>query len=107
MSVYEEFAFFYTIGTYTQYSQKMAEILPQVLEKYQVKPETVLDLACGEGSFAILMSKTGYQVTGADQSESMLRIARDRAEEEQVQVEFLNADMRSLTFNQQFDLITC
>lgn len=107
MSVYEEFAFFYTIGTYSQYSQKMAELLPQVLEKYQAKPKTVLDLACGEGSFAILMSKEGYQVTGADQSESMLQIARERANEEQVQVEFLNVDMRSLTFNNQFDLITC
>ena len=107
MSVYEEFAFFYTIGTYSQYSQKMAEILPQVLGKYQARPETILDLACGEGSFAILMSKEGYQVTGADRSESMLRIARERAEEEQVQVEFLNVDMRSLTFNDKFDLITC
>lgn len=107
MSVYKEFAFFYTIGTYTQYSQKMAELLPQVLEKYDSQPEAILDLACGEGTFAISMSKEGYQVTGADQSESMLQIAKERAEQEQVQVEFINVDMRSITFNHQFDLITC
>ncbi|MBE0409943.1 MAG: class I SAM-dependent methyltransferase [Anaerolineales bacterium] len=107
MSVYEGFAFFYSIGTYTQYSHRMAELLPQILEKYQAKPKTILDLACGEGTFAILMSQKGHQVTGVDNSESMLRIASERAEREQTQVEFLNADMRSLTFDRQFDLITC
>jgi ubiquinone/menaquinone biosynthesis C-methylase UbiE len=107
MSFYEGFAFFYTIGTYTQYSQKMAELLPQILKKYQARPETILDLACGEGTFAILMSKEGYKVTGVDQSEQMLQIARERAEEEQKQIEFVNMDMRSLTFDKQFDLVTC
>jgi ubiquinone/menaquinone biosynthesis C-methylase UbiE len=107
MSVYEGFAFFYTIGSYTQYSQRMAELLPQILERVQAKPKTILDMACGEGTYAILMSQNGYQVTGVDQSEQMLQIARERAEQEQNQIEFLNMDMRSLEFDQQFDLITC
>jgi ubiquinone/menaquinone biosynthesis C-methylase UbiE len=107
MSVYEGFALFYTIGTYTQYGQRMAELLPNILERYQAKPETVLDLACGEGTFAILMSKAGYKVTGVDKSKAMLRIAKERIDQEQVAVELLNLDMRELSINQKFDLVTC
>lgn len=107
MSIYERFAYFYTKGHYPQYSERMAELLPSVLERFGVKPQMLLDLACGEGSFAVAMAKKGFQVTGVDLSPYILQFARERAQQENVNAEFLLQDMRSLPFEERFDLVTC
>lgn len=107
MSIYERFAYFYAKGPYPQYSGRMVELLPTMLERFNVKPQTVLDLACGEGTFAVAMAKKGFQVTGVDLSPQMLQFARERAEKENVNVEFILQDMRSLPFKGRFDLVTC
>jgi SAM-dependent methyltransferase len=107
MDIFVGFAYFYAKGTYPQYSERMAELLPAVLERFCAKPQAILDLACGEGAFAVAMAKKGFQVTGVDLSPHMLRFARERAQQENVKVEFLLQDMRSLPFKERFDLVTC
>ena len=107
MSIYEDFAYFYAKGPYLQYSERMAELFPTVLARFDARPQVVLDVACGEGTFAVAMAKKGLQVTGVDQSPQMLQLARQRAERENMKVEFLLQDMRSLSFEGRFDLVTC
>jgi ubiquinone/menaquinone biosynthesis C-methylase UbiE len=107
MSIYERFAYFYAKGPYLGYSERMAELLPAVLERFDAKPQTILDIACGEGTFAVAMAKKGFRVAGVDQSPQMLRLARQRAERESVDVAFLLQDMRALPFTDRFDLVTC
>jgi ubiquinone/menaquinone biosynthesis C-methylase UbiE len=107
MNIYERFAYFYAKGAYPQYSARMAELLPSVFERFGVKPQTILDLACGEGAFAVAMAKKSFQVTGVDLSPNMLQFARERAEKENAKVEFLLQDMRYLPFEERFDLVTC
>lgn len=107
MCIYEEFAAFYTEGPYTHYSSRMAKILPSVLQQVGAQPHTILDLACGEGTFAVAAAKRGFRVTGVDASPHMLDFARKLAEKEKVKVEFLLQDMRSLHFEEKFDLVTC
>ena len=107
MNIYKRFAYFYTKGSYPQYSERMAELLPSVLERFGVKPQMLLDLACGEGSFAVAMAKKGVQVTGVDLSPHILQFAREHAKKENVSVEFLLQDIRSLSFVERFDLMTC
>ena len=107
MSTYEKFAYFYTKGPYPQYTERMAELLPAMLERFGAEPRTILDLACGEGTFAVVMAKKGFQVMGIDLSPQMLQFARKRAEKENVNVEFFLHDMRSLPFEERFDLVTC
>lgn len=107
MSIYERFAYFYTKGPYSQYSKRMVELLPVVLERFGAKPQTILDLACGEGTFAVAMAKKGFQVTGVDLSSQILQFAREWAKKEAVNAEFLLQDMRSLPFEERFDLVTC
>ncbi len=94
--MYNEFARFYVKGDWPRYSAQMARILPSVLEHFGLWPRTILDLACGEGTFAVAMAKRGLQVTGVDQSPEMLEIARGRAANEGVKIKFLQQDMRSL-----------
>jgi ubiquinone/menaquinone biosynthesis C-methylase UbiE len=107
MSIYERFAYFYAKGPYLQFSERIAELLPAVLARFDARPQTVLDIACGEGTFAVAMAKKGLQVTGIDQSPQMLQFARERAERENVKVEFVLQDMRALSFEGRFDLVTC
>jgi ubiquinone/menaquinone biosynthesis C-methylase UbiE len=107
MSFYNKFAYFYTKGPYPKYSQRMVELLPPVLARFDAQPQTILDIACGEGTFAVAMTKKGFRVTGFDRSPQMLEFARERAERENAKVEFLHQDMRSLAFDEQFDLVTC
>jgi ubiquinone/menaquinone biosynthesis C-methylase UbiE len=107
MSIYEEFAYFYAKGPYLQYSERMAELFPAALERFDARPQAILDIACGEGTFAVAMAKKGFQVTGVDRSPQMLHFARERAERENVKVEFLLQDMRALPFEDRFDLVTC
>jgi len=106
-TMYNEFARFYVRGDWPRYSAQMARILPSVLEHFGLWPRNVLDLACGEGTFAMAMARSGLRVTGVDLSLEMLDIARERAAKEDVKVEFFQQDMRSLSLRGSFDLVTC
>lgn len=105
--MYNEFARFYTKGDWPRYSAQMARMLPAVLERFGLWPRKVLDLACGEGTFAVAMANRGLRVTGVDLSPEMLEIARERAAMEAVRATFIRQDMRSLSLRGRFDLVTC
>jgi 2-polyprenyl-3-methyl-5-hydroxy-6-metoxy-1,4-benzoquinol methylase len=95
MSLYDEFATVYAKGKYPTLSQAVAEILPKLLEEYKIPASgQLLDVACGEGSFAISMQSQGWEVSGIDQSEEMLRLARHRAHQSQSNTHFIQQDMR-------------
>ena len=51
----------------------------QILRREGVTPRTVVDLACGTGSVAIILAKQGLQVTAVDLSEDMLTVASQKA----------------------------
>ncbi|AIF70105.1 hypothetical protein PAP_08620 [Palaeococcus pacificus DY20341] len=107
MRIYKNFAYFYVKGRYSRFSEKMAEILPTILEKFDAKPQKILDIACGEGTFAVEMAKRGFQIVGVDISREMLKFAKEKAKKENVNVKFICQDMRSLNFDEEFDLVTC
>lgn len=108
MPIYDRFASIYQRGPYVRFSQNLAEsVLPEYLESLGVQPRYLLDVACGEGSFAVAMSKLGYKVTGIDQSQQMIDLARERANEAEAAVNFRVEDMRCLPFKGEFDLVTC
>lgn len=108
MSIYHRFADIYQRGPYVRFSQRIAEsVLPEYLDLIDFHPVDLLDIACGEGSFAVVMAGHGYQVTGVDQSEEMIALARERARVAGLMVRFEVEDMRDLRFTGEFDLVTC
>lgn len=108
MAIYDRFASIYQRGPYLRFSQGLAEtVLPEYLAEMGIETVDLLDLACGEGSFAVAMSAQGHSVTGIDQSEQMIKLARKRARKADAPVDFFVEDMRSITFNEAFDLVTC
>lgn len=107
MNIYRDFATLYAQGEYNRFSARMAKLLPDILAKFNLKPNTILDVACGEGTFAIKMAEKGYEVTGIDLSPEMLQIARKKAQQENMKIDFRQGDMRELSFDSSFDLVTC
>lgn len=107
MPIYDKFADFYTRGPYPKYSQRMADVLPAVLRVLGARPGALLDIACGDGAFAVAAARQGHQVTGLDASARMLEAARERAAREGASVRFVEGDMREPGFTGEFDLVTC
>ncbi len=107
MTIYGDFAAFYASGDYPEYSAQIAKLLPSIFQKIGIVPHKILDLACGEGTFAVAMAKQAFEVTGVDQSPQMLALARRKAKTEKVQVPFLQMDIRQLKMETKFDLVTC
>lgn len=107
-SLYDRFADIYAAGPYPRYTQAIIEVFPQMLQRYGAPTSgRLLDIACGEGTFAVAMSEQDWEVTGVDQSERMLSYARKKAEENKRAIDFLRQDMRELDFQEDFDVATC
>lgn len=64
----------------------------------------ILDVGCGTGRHTIELSKRGFTVTGIDLSETQLQRAREKAERDNLQINFLKQDARNLSFINEFDL---
>lgn len=65
----------------------------------------VLDMACGAGRHAILLAKKGLSVTAVDLSENLLKIAKQIAEKENLNIHFIQSDIRDFKTTVRFDLI--
>src|SRR4051794_38434863 len=63
----------------------------------------ILDVGCGTGRHSVELAKRGFKVTGLDLSEGMLKVARRRAEEAGVEVEFVQRDATDFSFDRSFD----
>lgn len=60
------------------------------------RPETLLDLACGSGSLSLELASRGVDVIGVDGSEDMLSLAMAKAALGNLELMFLEQDMREL-----------
>lgn len=64
---------------------------------------SLLDVGCGRGRHAIEFARRGYRVTGLDLSERSLEVARELAEEEHLQIDFIAGDMRDPVGDNEYD----
>lgn len=67
--------------------------------------EKVLDLACGTGRHSVAFGMKGYDVIGIDLSETLIKKARQRLEDQNLPVKFQVADMFQLPDLGSFDLV--
>lgn len=79
----------------------------RIFKNLDLKPELVLDLACGTGNITIPMAKRGYDMIGLDISCEMLNIAQEKAYLEGTDVLFLNQDMTEMELFGTVDAIVC
>lgn len=70
-----------------------ADYVQSVFTRCKTTPETILELACGTGSMAEILTNRGYHVTGVDKSEGMVAVAQQRAAESGISAVFKQGDM--------------
>lgn len=80
------------------------DYLKEILDYYQLEARKVLDLACGTGNMSLLFARDNYQVTGVDRSSGMLEVAKQKAREEELEINFIEADLCSFQLEEKFDL---
>ncbi|MGH2879525.1 MAG: SAM-dependent methyltransferase [Solirubrobacteraceae bacterium] len=69
--------------------------------------ERILDLGCGTGRHSLELARRGFDVVGVELLEDNVRVGRDRAREEGLGVEFVQADLRTLDMSEEFDIVVC
>ena len=79
----------------------------QLLRRERLQPRTVVDLACGTGSVALLLAQKGLQVTGVDMSEEMLCVASQKAEKLENRPLFVCQKLQELRLPKGVDLAVC
>ena len=90
--------------------QLILEDQEQVLAAFlgDVSKRRILDLGTGTGRAALALARRGAQVTGVDASIEMLSVARRRATEAGLPIEFAEGDAHALGFpNRSFDAVVC
>ncbi len=60
----------------------------------RVKAHSVLDVACGTGTYALALAEKGFAAWGTDLSPEMIRQAKQKAERQKLPVRFPVGDMR-------------
>ncbi|MGG3279821.1 class I SAM-dependent methyltransferase [Paenibacillus solani] len=79
----------------------------RMLNNYPIQPNSrILEVGCGTGRTACHLSEMGYKVTAIDLNENMINKAQKRAAAMGLDVQFLQADVCALPFeDNQFDLV--
>ena len=67
------------------------------------RDDKILDLCCGVGRHSLEFAKKGYEVTGVDLTQRYIEEAKSKAEEEDLDVEFVVADMKDFERKDTYD----
>lgn len=77
-----------------------------VIQAHHPNPQAVLEVGCGTGSLALALQRRGpYRYTATDRSAEMIRIARGKAEQEAVPIQFDVADFTDFRVDEPVDVV--
>jgi ubiquinone/menaquinone biosynthesis C-methylase UbiE len=107
MRVYQKFARVYDKIGSDQFSIKMYRYTQRLLNRLKYRPRSVIDLACGTGTAALMWAESNITTIGMDGSEQMLSIARKKARQNRVAATFSCQPLTSFSVTQKVDLVTC
>lgn len=65
----------------------------------------VLELACGTGRLTLPLARDGHAMVGLDASPAMLRAAQAKADAEDLDITFVQGDMRAFDLERRFPLV--
>jgi ubiquinone/menaquinone biosynthesis C-methylase UbiE len=87
-------------GNFAAVADKILEVGDLIVDRSGIEPGMdVLDVACGTGNATIPAARTGARVTGLDFSPELLAVARERAADAMVEVEWVEGDAMDLPFD--------
>ncbi len=87
-------------GNFAAIAEKILDAGETVVRSAGVEPGMdVLDVACGTGNATLPAAKAGGRVTGLDFAPGLLEIARERAADAMVEIDFIEGDAQALPFD--------
>jgi SAM-dependent methyltransferase len=101
-AVYDNFAWLYN-REWNQFSESIFPLLKYLAGPSLPRGGEVLDLCCGTGQLAAILTEYGYKVTGVDISAGQLQYARKNAPA----ARFIKADARTFKLSKKFDTVFC
>lgn len=108
MNQYRDFAFVYDELMDNVDYDGWVEYIENIIKNENAQVKNILELACGTGNLTIPLTKKEYDIAGIDISEEMLQVAREKGEEEDVQLVLLQQDISELEFDiDNLDCILC
>lgn len=104
MKVFDDYADYYDCLYQDKDYQADSDFLEEIFGRYSKEPtRKVLDLGCGTAGHCLVLAKRGYKITGIDLSSKMLRIAKRKAEDKKIEIDFVQGDIRNIDLNKTFD----
>lgn len=104
---YTELAPLYDIFMENIAYEEWVSYIEEIIDRFCGKVNKVVDLACGTGNSTLPWACRGYRTWGIDLSEEMLNIARKKAKEKQLKIDFSCQDMRRFQLEEPVDLAVC
>jgi SAM-dependent methyltransferase len=87
-------------GNYAAVAERISEVGELVVQRAGAEPGMeLLDVACGTGNASIPPARDGARVTGLDFSADLRGVARERAADAMVEVDWVEGDAQELPFD--------
>lgn len=99
---YQQFPEFFDNPSSLSYTNNKNKNVEALLSKY--KSKNILDMTCGTGAQVLYLAQLGYHVIGSDFSPKLLEIAREKAAKNNLNIQFIDGDMRNLQLGK-FDAV--
>ncbi|MFW9799153.1 MAG: class I SAM-dependent methyltransferase [Candidatus Thorarchaeota archaeon] len=84
-----------------QYDELVVDFCSDVLDLKE--RNSLLDIACGAGDQSILFAKRGMSVSAFDIAGSLIEVAKSRATESGLKIDFFTGDMRKIDIDRRFE----
>ncbi len=81
------------------------DTVDKILNMCNKENMNILDLGCGPGLYAELLSKKGHKVTGIDFSKRSIEYAEKEAENENLDIKYIHKNYLDIDFENEFDLV--
>src|SRR4051812_48823482 len=101
MSVFAAYSRYYDLLYRDKDYAAEARYVHELVQQHHPAARTMLDLGCGTGRHAQLLSQHGYALTGVDLSEEMLKVARAASPA----LGFVQGDVRTVRLGKTFDVV--
>ena len=106
MTVFGKYAHFYDSIYQDKNYKKECDFLEKLFKKFSRKKiQTILDLGCGTASHDILLAKRGYDITGIDMSNEMLKIAEQKIKKENLKIDLHKGNIQTIRLHKKFDAV--
>jgi len=99
---YQQMPEYFDAHNISEQTEAKNALIEQLLKSHKVK--TVLDMTCGAGSQVFYLHDRNYDVVGSDFSPALLQIARKKSQDLNLNVNFIDGDMRDLRVGE-FDAV--